>query len=533
VKVEASMPSALRPDTPWRGGGSQQLNRRGRPSRLPFYRNFLTQLETTMAMVENSVPAFEGVTNVKAFGAEGDGQTDDTQALLDAHEAGKHGLVLYPAGRYVVSDTLPIDSRTAYLGANAGHPSQPGGVTLVMPNADVPVFASRGWLDNSTGGATGRWMIENFAIEGNRNNSNQHGLVIRDFYGKIRNIRIRRCGGNGIHLTEKSQDGETEYTAGNLIENYIENCIITDLGAGSVYYFLGEDHNNKFTDGYLLNCAAFHQNEKPLHYLRAGSAVGWRFEGFHAYGSESNAEAPDEAVFLANGWYTFLSKFYIESFRKTAIRLAASQRSTHLADIGIRGRFATDGARIIRTAKSANVSRCDIYVSNLAYHHTNAVDATLIYSPSSLIDIHIVNDAVTGSQAHRVTRYGDQFGEPSIRRRAEYSSQYVVGDTETPTTADGYGLLVRGNHSDRRSRIMQVAADNNANEKVVSTRVTGNGNYHIEFWNDGGNLDNRFLFRRNGIAALPGTLDLENVPTSDPGVPGRVWRNGNQLMIST
>jgi hypothetical protein len=60
------------------------------------------------------------IANLREFGAVGDGQTDDTQALRKAIDSGR-GVVQIPKGRFRVTKTLDIDlERTGYI-AIEGH----------------------------------------------------------------------------------------------------------------------------------------------------------------------------------------------------------------------------------------------------------------------------------------------------------------------------------------------------------------------------------------------------------------------------
>src|SRR5262245_34842026 len=56
--------------------------------------------------------AAAGVFNVKAFGATGDGVTDDIlaiQAAVDAAEDQDGGMVYFPAGHYIISAPIDLD----------------------------------------------------------------------------------------------------------------------------------------------------------------------------------------------------------------------------------------------------------------------------------------------------------------------------------------------------------------------------------------------------------------------------------------
>ena len=57
---------------------------------------------------EKPIPTILPTTNVKSYGAKGDGEHEDSQAFLDAIAATSHGTILIPAGRYKISQILEI-----------------------------------------------------------------------------------------------------------------------------------------------------------------------------------------------------------------------------------------------------------------------------------------------------------------------------------------------------------------------------------------------------------------------------------------
>jgi hypothetical protein len=65
---------------------------------------------------------YDGPMSVRWFGATGDGATDDHAAIQACLDAGKGTTVFFPAGIYVISDTLTFHTRQILLGAaNQGH----------------------------------------------------------------------------------------------------------------------------------------------------------------------------------------------------------------------------------------------------------------------------------------------------------------------------------------------------------------------------------------------------------------------------
>jgi hypothetical protein len=74
---------------------------------------------TTLATVAAATEGF--IFNVKAYGATGDGTTDDTanvQSCIDAADAAEGAIVYFPPGTYRTTSSLTIGSRVSIMGAN-------------------------------------------------------------------------------------------------------------------------------------------------------------------------------------------------------------------------------------------------------------------------------------------------------------------------------------------------------------------------------------------------------------------------------
>ena len=76
------------------------------------------------------IPDVKVVTNVRDFGATGDGATDDSAAILRALAATQNGALLFPAGRYVLRDVMQIERSNLILRGEG-----PGKSVLVMPQS--------------------------------------------------------------------------------------------------------------------------------------------------------------------------------------------------------------------------------------------------------------------------------------------------------------------------------------------------------------------------------------------------------------
>ena len=64
---------------------------------------------------ERPLPKVKTATNVKDFGAKGDGETDDTKAFKRAIETTREGAILIPQGNYILSDILWIQKPNIVL----------------------------------------------------------------------------------------------------------------------------------------------------------------------------------------------------------------------------------------------------------------------------------------------------------------------------------------------------------------------------------------------------------------------------------
>jgi hypothetical protein len=180
---------------------------------------------TTVAARIAAVEAVAPWTNVVAFGAAGDGATDDTAALqdaLDAAVAAGGGTVFLPAGSYVISDTLSIPAGVPIrlVGAamamrNVGYPTQivrAEGVTATMLHVagDGDTDADRGYVeicDLEFDGATeaGHGVVlercnEVYLHRTKIRNCYQSGLILRQCWNLVAHAAmVHGCGDHTTH----------------------------------------------------------------------------------------------------------------------------------------------------------------------------------------------------------------------------------------------------------------------------------------------------------------------------------------------
>ncbi|MGW8177600.1 MAG: glycosyl hydrolase family 28-related protein, partial [bacterium] len=82
-------------------------------------------INSTATNISTALAGLSGMFyNVKdpAYGAEGDGSTDDTaaiQAAIDAATAASGGIIFFPPGTYLITDTLDVDDELVLMGAGS------------------------------------------------------------------------------------------------------------------------------------------------------------------------------------------------------------------------------------------------------------------------------------------------------------------------------------------------------------------------------------------------------------------------------
>ena len=110
-----------------------------------------TKLPSLPSPVKSDIPALppaETWVNIRALGAKGDGQTDDTAAFKEA--IAKHRAIYLPSGRYRVTDTVALNPDTVLLGL---HPYATQIVLTDSTTAFVGVGGPKPLLETPKGGS--------------------------------------------------------------------------------------------------------------------------------------------------------------------------------------------------------------------------------------------------------------------------------------------------------------------------------------------------------------------------------------------
>ena len=125
---------------------------------------------TAATTVSGQPPTFVGATNVKDFRAAGDGVTDDTAAIKRALATAlqSKGTLYFPAGVYLISDTLEVTDTVTIAGSGWGS------VLMLKPAVRRIMLAVQ--AQSSTGETVG-FRLSNLAFDGNLGGQLDAGLI--------------------------------------------------------------------------------------------------------------------------------------------------------------------------------------------------------------------------------------------------------------------------------------------------------------------------------------------------------------------
>jgi hypothetical protein len=238
--------------------------------------------------------------SVKAFGATGDGVTDDTVAIQAAIDAGSTGgYVYFPTGTYVISSTITMQPGMIINSANAKLDGNYGGVLLSMGHQskilghmeiDGNDIASSVGIQYGTG-AVWQTHIQSAYIH----NCKAEGVCLKSdsssgvYYNTCDIIRIELC---GTGMKFQTTTGIAKVNANQFGLVGVQNCtngVIVDVA-----------HGNSFTHLEVESCGA----EATAPY----GASGWGVDLVDADGfymnsgwlEANNADPGDQNIQIAN-----------------------------------------------------------------------------------------------------------------------------------------------------------------------------------------------------------------------------------------
>jgi Pectate lyase superfamily protein len=243
-------------------------------------------------------------TNVRDFGAKGDGKVDDTRAIGAAIAAAPGGTVWFPPGTYIVSKTLALKAGSTYRGSNPNSSviKQANGANLTAVMADERYITKQ---STSSSGI----QIEDLGIDGNSQaNKHGHGLLLMVDRSLVRRVLVGFPPEAGIVLIDQNLGGSI--ITNPAVENRIEDCTITQPGTYGIWV-VDTNHSGRQTDGYMLNNVV--KNALGTWGIRVERAAGWFIANNHVYHSAQNA------MYLSHAECTYVYCNEIDHFGLTKL----------------------------------------------------------------------------------------------------------------------------------------------------------------------------------------------------------------------
>ncbi len=139
--------------------------------------------------------------NVKDWGAQGDGVTDDAAAINAAISASASGArIFFPAGTYLIGSMINLLQNRSYQGAAYGS-------TIIKQKNSAnldSLLAANGYANNNVF-SDAQIEVSNLFIDGNwNNNTSGNGLVLMNSFSIVRQVWCNNIPSAGIVLSDRS-----------------------------------------------------------------------------------------------------------------------------------------------------------------------------------------------------------------------------------------------------------------------------------------------------------------------------------------
>jgi hypothetical protein len=256
-----------------------------------------------------------GLVNVKDYGAEGDGVTDDAAAIQAAINASVSGdQVFFPGGIYIVGSTIILKEQRSYVGAQDHY-------TWIKAKDSASlgaIFVNEAWYNNATtsgvnltishmlingnsagGGTQGQWASASAATTSSVGAS----IILMSGGTILDHIQVYNSTGHGIQFRNRNRNGVA--ISNSAVENRIESVKVSTAGGHCIF---NDDNGSKLTDGYMND---FTVSGATFNGAEFKDTAGWRITGGHSYTNGGHG------INLEGCFSTRISDIYVEQFGTT------------------------------------------------------------------------------------------------------------------------------------------------------------------------------------------------------------------------
>jgi len=353
-----------------------------------------------------------GVVNVKGFGAKGDGVTDDTEAIQNAINNSNGKVVFFPAGTYIISNTLTIPSAISLLGANKHE-------TIIK---NVNTSGADAIKMGESGSRSDHCRIENLTIQGNESSGN--GLIFEGSFALIINNRFIENGGAGM----VANSAWTNNIVFNEFYGNYGSGLILNAHSNNIVVLGNEIHHNAQYGIEIYGCS----NSRII-------GNGIEQNGYCGIVMEGTAEQAMRSMIIRGNYFELNCK---DAGTPYDAEIRVDRAGNEISRLEIVGNYFDGGG-------SRGI---DIYAINSAYIANNAAVCTLgwegynVFTERQEVDYDAsVNNAFKSSFVNYngndgFTIEGRQVGFKLIRKTS--GNTYEIFSVKTPGNVDrGEGFL--------------------------------------------------------------------------------------------
>lgn len=292
--------------------------------------------------------------------------------------------------RYELTDTLLIPSNFTIEGVK-------GKTVISLKGVNKPVIGKKGSLAGNT-------HIANLTVSGDKEQPNNDGIYLNDYYSSVTNCNIVDCGRHGIYFANGS-------ASSTLVENKFKNIVFRRC----MGYSFKADDGNKCTDA-TLEDILINGTSGALGGIHIGSAAGWFISKVHTY------SYPNACPFLVdNSYNTNIDNIYIENSGSIAMDIGRVQQSCNINNITIM-RSANMRTGILLNKSTATSYTALVNISNYSVVNNIDEDFTMVENDHSNVTVKTSNLSYQGTKKDRVKIVGDK-----VKSSATYVNTLQVG----------------------------------------------------------------------------------------------------------
>ncbi len=237
----------------------------------------VSQVQNGTITVQDIITKSGPKVDVRAFGAKGDGKTDDTAAIQAAEDSlpDQGGTLYFPPGTFLGHLILKSNVHVEGAGINATILKLPGGA-----NTDVIATKDFASLTGSNGrDGVNRVTIDDVTLDGN-NSNNSSGYGVRKYGGQwnVHDVVIRNCAQDGVY-SEWGGYGGAPLGADTMEDKWTNIWLSDNYGSGMTW---NGPHDSVF-DNFIVNSNT--GNGINFESVSGGMAGGTQLKNSHIWGN--------------------------------------------------------------------------------------------------------------------------------------------------------------------------------------------------------------------------------------------------------